>query len=275
MKRGYGQISGGTTLVAVPSVGSARATAKAYRAAKRARRVPRPVRVYTRGSSETKYFDVGINVAITGAGTTWADTEVTADNYVTSGGVTGAYTDCCLIPTAQGSAYGQVIGQRYHLKKLRVRGNLSLAALAAQSAGVQAVHARILLVMDTQPNGAQAQGEDIMQDFGAQGENVFSFQRVASQTGRFRVLKDKFLTLTPWAFNDAATTGAVSYGVQNFKFQYKPGGAGLQVQIANGNSTPTVGATISHNIFMLCYASRNETPVALTVKACSRAYYQE
>jgi len=233
------------------------------------------------GQGETKYFDTGINVAVTTAGTTWADTEVTCDNYINSSGTPAAYTDCCLLPTAQGTGYGQVVGQRYHLKKIRVRGDLSTPVGSAAATVGGAVSVRLLLIMDTQPigvagAGGQAQGEDIMQDFGDTPENAYSFQRVAAATGRFRILKDELCVLQPAiAANDAApTTISTSRETARFSFQYRPK-APLQIQIRNGNATPTIAGVQSHNIFMLAYAYTNVAgaAVAVTVRGASRCYY--
>ena len=108
---------------------------------------------YTFGP-ETKYFDVAIDADVTTAGTTWADTEVPCDFYVNSSGAPAAYTDSALIPTAQGSGYGQVDGLKYRIKKIRVRGALSTANLTAQATVSSGTITRLLLVMDTAPNGA-------------------------------------------------------------------------------------------------------------------------
>lgn len=229
---------------------------------------------YTR-PGETKYFDCGIQNSQTFNGATWADSEVPCDSYITSGGAVGAYTDSCLLPTAQGSGYGQVVGQRYHLKKLRIRGFLAMATLSDQLDVSDPAFARVILVMDTQPNGAQAQGEDIIQDVGAAAENIFSFMRTSTQTGRFRILADKFVTLNPSAAStDGSNTTTQGFNGVQFKMTYKPTKP-LLVQIANGNATPTVGGTISHNIFLLLGGVRSNAAVGTFIYAASRAYYCE
>jgi len=236
-------------------------------------------------AKETKYFDVGINAAITTAGTTWADTEVPCDNYVNSSGTPAAYTDSCLIPTAQGTGYGQVVGQRYMLKKLRVRGDLSTAAATGLTAIAGPVSVRLLLMMDTQPIGSagaggQAQGEEVFQDFGDTPENAYAFQRVAAATGRFRVLKEKMCVLQPLvAANDTTpTTVSLARSVEQFSFQYRPKQP-LQIQIRNGNATPTVAGVQSHNLFLLAYAYTSSSgagaAAAVSVKAASRCYYAD
>lgn len=225
-------------------------------------------------SGETKYFDVGINTTVTFAGTSWADSEVPADNYVNSSGTTAAYTDSCLIPTANGSAYGQVDGNKYHLKALRVKGALKISSATASTVAFVPAQVRMLLVMDTQPNGAQAQGEDVMQDVGEAQENIHTFSRVAANLGRFRILKDKTYIINPAVSANDTTASSVStaYNMQKFKLNYKPI-VPLPITIKSGNSTPTVGGTVNCNIFLLLAAERNVAATGCTIYAASRAYY--
>jgi hypothetical protein len=225
--------------------------------------------------SETKYFDCGINAATTTAGTTWADTEVPCDNYVNSSGVAAAYTDSALVPSAVGTGYGQVVANRYKLKKIRVRGSLRVATASDQADITAPTFVRIMLVMDNQPQGAQAQGEDVMQDIGATPENLFSFKRVSDNSGRFRILKDEFLTLNvSGAGTDGSNTNSVGYQGSTFSMQYVPR-LPINCNIKSGNSTPTVAGLINCNIFMLVYAQRAGSPVALTITGSSRCYYCE
>lgn len=239
-------------------------------------RYPAPQRnvpyVTQRARGEVKYFDVGINAAITTAGTTWADTEVPADNYVNSGGAAAGYTDSCLIPTAQGSGYGQVNGNKYLLKTVRVKGSLFVATTTAGTSVANPIPVRLVLVMDLMPSGAQAQGEDVFQDFGATEENAYSFLRMAAGGGRYQILKDKIVTLTPQAASNNAAGATVStcYSQPHFKFAVKPN---KEVQIKTGNATPTIAGTVNCNIFLLAYAYQSTSAVAVTVQACSRAYY--
>jgi len=228
--------------------------------------------VQQRARGETKYFDVGINASVTTAGTTWADTEVPADNYVNSGGAAAAYTDSCLVPTAQGSGYGQVNGNKYLLKTVRVKGSLFVTAVTGQTSVMNPIPVRVCLVMDTMPSGSQAQGEDVFQDFGATEENAYSFLRMAAGGGRYQILKDKVITINPTAAaNDAAaTTVSTGYTQPHFKFAVNPK---KEVQIKTGNATPTVAGTVNCNVFLLAYAYRTTAAVAITVQACSRAYY--
>jgi hypothetical protein len=127
--------------------------------------------------------------------------------------------------------------------------------------------------MDTQPNGAQAQGEDILQDYGAPEENMFSFKRVAASSGRFRILKDKFMTLdVSSAGSDGSNTNSVGFKGEWFSFQYQPR-VPIQVNVVSGNSTPTVAGLETCNIFMLCGAVLNGAATTIQVTAASRCYY--
>lgn len=251
-----------------------KAQRQAFLASRRPQTIPRAF--VKAATPETRYFDVGINTACLTAGTTWADTEVPADFYVNSAGSPAAYTDSTLIPTAQGTAYGQVTGNRYKLKKVRVRGRLSVGVTTGQTGVLNPCSVRVLLVCDYQPNGAQAQGEIIMQDFGAAPENEHSFLSMAEAPGRFQILSDKTYLMNPaTAVNNAAgTTVSQNYNDVKFKCVYAPR-VPVDVMIKNGNATPTVAGCVSHNIFLLCYASSYTAALSVTMVAASRAYYCE
>ena len=78
--------------------------------------------LYMPGLDETKYFDTSFAQTISG-NADWSGTEVPCTNYIQSDGTTvGAYTDSALIPSSIGAGYGQVVGSKYRIKKIRVRG---------------------------------------------------------------------------------------------------------------------------------------------------------
>lgn len=235
--------------------------------------------MYGRASAlkpETKYFDVSFTSANTAAGTTWADTEVEADFYVNASGTPTAFAGSyfSMLPTAVGSSYGQVDGNRFLLKRIRVKGKVIVPVASDQADVTQAATVRMLLVMDTQPNGAQAQGEDIMQDVGGAGENQFSFKRIAGQAvGRFRILRDETIVLQQTvAATDGANTNTQAVETGLFSWTYSPIKP-IQVNIASGNSVPATAGLLSHNIFMLCYGLRGSGTVQTSVIASSRCYY--
>lgn len=244
---------------------SAGALAAAQRMYKKAAAMP---------PQETKYFDTSQSFTVAGAAD-WTGTEVACSNYIQSDGTTvGAYTDAALIPSAIGAGYGQVNGSKYYIKQIRVRGQVQPAGLSDQAdvGGPRSV--RVVLVHDTQPNGAQAQGEDVFTDMGSAGQCNFSFLAMAAGAGgRFRILADETVILQPaLAGTDGTNTNSVSYQSQLFSFYYRPKKP-LQVCLKANSSTPTVASLSDSNIFMLAHA--NTTTPVITLESCARCYYMD
>lgn len=219
---------------------------------------------------ETKYFDTGINASLTWTGTTWATTEIPCSVYVNSSGTAAAYTYSSLIPSANGSAYGQVDGNKYKIKKLRIRGHIQ-ASLDSTTLEYNK-QCRIMLVMDTQCNGTQAQGEDIMQELSSAGPTLYSFQRVAENLGRFRILKDKIIKMDHVTGAGSSPTIAQAYANGQFNFTWKPNKP-MPVYIKSGNSTPTVAGLVNTNIFLLFAGNNGSVVDTQSVVAASRCYY--
>lgn len=233
-------------------------------------------RLYKRASmfaGETKYFDTTTAFTVPGLAD-WTGTEVACSSYIQSDGTTvGAYTDAALIPSAIGAGYGQVQGSKYILKKIRIKGQVAMSGtLGDQADGAFGRTVRIVLVQDTQPNGSQAQGEDIFTDLGAANQCNFSFLAMgAGSGGRFRILADKIVALQPSAAQtDGANTGSISFTTPTFKLGHNFKN-GLQVLVKANSSTPTVASLSNNNIFMLAHMS-SSTPTVTLAAAC-RAYY--
>lgn len=227
-------------------------------------------------TGDPKYFDCGFHTNITGAGTTWADTEVPCDNFVGTDGAPAAYTGNALVPTVNGSGYGTVDGTSYMLKKIRVRGRVfqTTATTGATVAG-QDMIVRCLLVMDTMPGGVQAQGEEVIQDIGELSENIYAFQRVAATAGKFRVLKDETFTLPVTnSATDGANTNTNVPQTASFNWKWAPK-VPLKVNIKAGTTTNGHAGTINCNIFMLCYAVRAGAVATVTISGASRCYYSD
>jgi len=259
---------------------------KTYKKSARAQYKPNPkwvaraARQYRAFAPETKYFDTAFAASVLAAGTSWADTEVPMTSYVNSSGAVAAYTDSALIPSAQGTGYGQVIGNKYKLKALRVKGFVKVAILSAQQTPAEARYTRIMLVMDTQPNGAQAQGEDIMQDMGGGVNNLSSYMRVSDGAGRrFVILGDKTMKMDSHAIIRTGTLAAdpivngLAFQPVAFKFAYAPK-TPLEVQVKSGNATPTVAGLVNTNIFLLSYTiDAAGNAITAAVNGNARVYY--
>lgn len=223
-----------------------------------------------RAVQETKYFDTSQSQAVASAAD-WTGTEVPCTNYVQSDGTTvGAYTDSALIPSAAGSGYGQVNGSKYFLKKVRVRGILNNTASSDQADMSAARTVRVVLVHDTQPNGAQAQGEDVFIDMGNAVQNNYNFLSMGSGNGgRFRILSDETFVMDQLtAGTDGANTNSLGYASKEFSMSYTPKKP-IQVNIKPNSVTPTTAALANHNIFLLAHS----TATGCTISACARAYF--
>jgi len=238
----------------------------------RARGAPVTV-LYMPTADETKYFDTSTSVVVSTAAD-WTGSEVACTNYIQSDGTTvGAYTDSALIPSAIGAGFGQVNGSKYRIKKLRVRGQVTGTVQSDQADVPQPQVCRVALVQDTRPNGAQAQGEDVFPDMGTNGQNNWSFMAMgAGNAGRFRILKDAWVTINPTvAGTDGAATMSTSREAKTFSFTWKPK-VPLEVLLKANSSTPTVASLSSCNIFLLAHAGVGTLQV--TLEGCARCYYQ-
>lgn len=222
-------------------------------------------------AGETKYFDASFAQVVSVAAD-WTGSEVPATNYVQSDGTTvGAYTDSALIPSAVGAGYGQVVGSKYWIKKMRVRGEVA-GLVAADQADVPApASVRVCLVQDTRPNGAQAQGEDVFTDMGDAKQVTYSFLAMGAGTGsRFRILADEICMLDPAvAGTDGTNTNSVSREGKTFSFLWKPKKP-IQVFLKANSSTPTVASLSNMNVFLLAHASSG----VVGINGVARCYYE-
>jgi len=257
-------------------------TYKSYRqAAKRTKTyAPRPQayippRVASRPvPQDTKYFDTSFSQTVSSAAD-WTGSEVPCTNYLQSDGTTvGAYTDSALVPSAIGAGYGQVNNNKYFIKKIRVRGFLTSTSQSDQADVQVPNNVRLTLVQDMQPNGAQAQGENVFTDMGTSFQAHHSFMATAAGSGgRFRVLKDKFFTLQPGtAGTDGASTNSVARQGASFKFNYNFNKV-IQVQLKANSATPTVASLSNCNIFLLAHSIQGGG--APQLDGCARCYYTD
>jgi len=231
---------------------------------------------YSRASTnvpvETKYFDTSFQQTISTAAD-WTGTEVPCTNYIQSDGTTvGAYTDSALLPSAIGAGYGQINGNKYYLKGLRIKGIVQPNVLTDQADVAPTIFSRVTVVLDTQPQGAQAQGENVFTDMGGAQQSQMSFLAMAAGSGgRFQILKDKTMTHDAGsAATDGASTNSCARQGRAFKFNYKwkkP----LAIQLKANSATPTVVSLSNCNIFILAHITTGTG----VIYGCARAYYTD
>lgn len=233
----------------------------------------RPV-VYARRNismqPEVKCFDTtGVYSVATTAD--WTGSEVTCTSYVQSDGTTiGAYTASALGPSANGPGYGECLGGKYRIMKIRIRGYYFPTALAAQSSVQTGAVCRLALVMDEQAGGAQLQGEQVFTDLGAVDACTLSYQQQGQVTAKFRVLKDKRMVSNVAA---AATDGAntIASGFQRIAWEifYSPK-APLIVNVLTSGATPAIAQIKDNNLFLLARST-----LAGSIVFASRCYYTD
>lgn len=247
--------------------------AAAKPAKKRKKSVQRGGRSSAKLPPETKYFDTTFSASVNSSAD-WGTSNVAMTSYIQSDGTTvGAYTDSALIPSATGAGYGQVVGGKYLLKAVRVRGMLKTAPSVDQADVSVPVVVRLVLVLDTQPNGAQALGSSVFTDLGSADQCNFSYLAMAGGAGgRFQILKDRWYMLQPAvAGTDGANTNSTNNEGQLFSLEYQPKKP-MPVRIQNNVSAPpNITALSDANIFLLAHAG-GAAP-AVTIVGASRAYY--
>lgn len=238
----------------------------------RSRGAPTVRVLYMPAADETKYFDTSFSQTLSIVAD-WTGTEVPCTNYIQNDGVTvGAYTDSALIPSAIGAKYGEVVGGKYKIKKIRVRGGIQSQAGSDQADVPLPASVRVCLILDTRPNGTQAQGEEVFTDMGTGYQCNYSFLAMgAGQGGRFRILKDFLVQLQPAASGtDGTNTNSTSRTGADFSFTWKPK-VPFEVLLKTSGSTPAIAQLSSANIFLLAHSS-NGNPSSL-LQGCARCYY--
>lgn len=223
---------------------------------------------------ETKYFDTAAEAVTLSDSTDWTGTEIAMSQRINENGTTiTAYTSSSLNPSAIGSGFGQIIGQKYVIKKIRVRGSMRPVAQPDLADPQAASVVRLLLVQDTNPDGAQAQGEQVMTDFGNL-PNVHSFLNTGSTLNKFKILADRRFILNPSVTaTDGSNTGSsmIDGKVWSMSHTFKKP---LIVTLKGPTTaTPQTSQLQSCNIFLL--AMCNGPASSMKMQVVSRCYFCE
>jgi len=221
---------------------------------------------------EVKFFDTAGTNAVA-ATADWTGTEIPCDNYIQSDGTTlGAYTDSALIPSANGPGYGQVLGGKYRILKVRFRAILSIdASAAAADPPNAAIMSRVAMVMDLKAGGAQLQGEQVFTDMGPVADCCMSFQQQGQATDRYRILKDEVNMHQVAALGSEfdASSFTPSYQSKYISWVYTPKKP-LIVNCLTSGATPGVAQLKDINIFILA-----RTGLTGNIAFVARCYYTD
>ncbi len=166
----------------------------------------RPINVRTGGfqNIESKFVDYFVN-----------------DDAFTTGWAGGEMEDgtaLSISAVAQGDGESQRDGRTYNITSVHVNGLVQKAATESQTAPIDEVVARVVMVLDTQTNGAQLNAEDVINAVAA-GEDWLGFRNLQN-TGRFRVLKDKVFTLRASNATNEGAANLFSSGALNLPFKF-------------------------------------------------------
>lgn len=171
-----------------------------------ARRQRAPANARTGGFSgvELKYIDNGLD-------------DATLLDSAWTGALHDPTTVNCLFATKQGTGPTDRDGRKLIIKSIFVRGNVKLAHDAG-AAGADATVARVLLVQDTQTNGAQLNPIHVMAS--GVGTGVHQFRNL-EYSKRFRVLGDKTMVLNPQSSSGDTATVRAGEVKKSFSFFLK------------------------------------------------------
>jgi len=183
----------------------------------------------------------------------FSDLEMTNQAFSGSWGTLEDSTADSLTGIGQGNGESQRLGRKYSIQSLHIRGFVEVAQVESQTAPLDDILARLVVVWDQQTNGAQLTATDVM-DAGLT-DDINSFRNL-QHTGRFRVLKDKTFRI---ALNSQTNEGAINLFAapkieipfkMNFDFKKNPivvttSGTANQITAVSDNSIHLIGIATS------------------------------
>ena len=122
---------------------------------------------------------------------------------------------------------------------------------------------RIVLVLDKQANGALATPSDVFETTAAATTDIFAFQNM-DNVDRFKIIKDKKITLDPVGFGIVGTSSAIC--TKNFKISHK-----CNTEIVYSSTTGALTEVRSNNYILFISSNSN----AVTFAGKSRVYWKE
>lgn len=155
----------------------------------------------------------------------------------------------CLSAVAQGDGESERDGRVYQIHSLHIKGWIETQAVESDTNPMDDFMTRLVLVQDTQTNGAQLNGEDVI-DTVSSVYDINGFRNLQYST-RFKVLKDKMLRTT--GANTAMNEGApnlFSNGSVRIPFSFnkrfkKP------ITVRCSSTTATVAAVTDNSLHLI------------------------
>lgn len=213
--------------------------------------------------SETKYYDVSLPAAPLSYAYQWTGAEIDP----TVGG---------LFCPAQGSGVSDREGRKAFIKRVRIRGLIGFNVVTGTAVSpIPTV--RVILYLDKQTNGAQAQSEQVMAPATSADTALAlcAFQN-KDNFGRFQVLRDKtFESPKTVAVGTNATTSSLTMDIANtaFKFDYKfkkP----LVVHFNQVNGG-TIADVVDHSLHVIAMTGSDNLGENYIIAYNSRVYFTD
>jgi len=153
----------------------------------------------------------------------------------------------CLNAIAQGDGESNRDGRKCIVKSLQIQGVLYKSTVNDQADAVADSIVRVLVVQDTQTNGAQLNSEDVLLD----GANDINAMYNLQYSKRFRILMDRKYKITASnSHNDAAATGSVGYQQVPFRF-YKS----MNMPVNFSNTTSNIANITDNSLHVIMVAN--------------------
>lgn len=154
----------------------------------------------------------------------------------------------CLNGVAQGDGESNRDGRKYTIKRVSVHGTVNLVVGDDQASAIGGVGVRVMLVHDSQTNGAQLNSEDVVADVA--NFDYLSFRNLQYEK-RFKVLAEKTLTLDYInSQTDGSNTASLGGQRKHFSFDKK-----LNMPVICTGTTGTVAAISDNSLHLIAIAS--------------------
>lgn len=195
--------------------------------------------------------------AATGAETKFFDTDLDA----TIGGISNTLEKVNLNIIPQGTTESTRIGRKVVLKKLNVKGIISLPTTATAASTSTVV--KVLIIQDKQTNGAAFGATDLWDT-----DSISSFNNLANSS-RFRVLKTKVFVLNSTAGSGRGTTDTLSFGTVDRYFSMD---VNFNIPIEFDNSV-TTGTVASQRTNSLWFCTQSDTSLSVLNLSTARVRF--
>lgn len=179
---------------------------------------------------ENKFADYGF--AVTTVSNVW-----TSDNPTTVD---------CISAVAQGDSENERDGRVYHINSIHLKGIVGYPHLGDESTVSDDDVMRVVVVIDSQTNGAEVTATEVMDD---SGTDFLSFRNLQF-TSRFKVLYDETFRLNPLVVADGA--GANNFNSQGTKLPFTFNKKfKIPIRVTCKGTTAVVGSIVDNSIHVL------------------------